>query len=514
LDKFLKENLKKGYIRPSQSPMASPFFFVSKKDGKLRPCQDYRYLNDWTVKNSYPLPLISEIMDKLKGAKYFTKLDVGWSYNNVRIRKGDKWKAAFKTNKGLFKPTVMFFRMCNSPATFQAMMDDIFMTMIDNRLVIVYMDDILIFADTKEELEQITKLVPETLREHNLFLKAKKCKFCQTRIEYLGMIIEEGRISMDAVKLGGIRDWPIPTTLKQTRSFLGFGNFYRKFISHYSELAWPLNDLTKKDKQFEWTTECQEAFDTMKKRFTEEPVLLMPDQSKPFQIKSDASKVATGAVLTQLDLNGDRHPVAFLSKTFSETEKKYEIYDWELLGIIQALEEWRHYIQGSGHTMIVYSDHKNLMYFWTAQKLNDRQARWSLYLSGFDLKLIHLPRMKMVQSDALSRRPDYGTDKRMEEEDKVVLPDNLFINLLDTELQEQILNRKELDLDVKNAIKILMEEDQLVWRTTFKIGKLRKLMDERQYSSKGRIIYRKIWNFDRTLWRCTTITKRQDTQES
>jgi Reverse transcriptase (RNA-dependent DNA polymerase) len=168
------------------------------------------------VKNSYPLPLISKIMDKLKGAKYFTKLDVCWGYNNVQIRKGDEWKAAFKMNKGLFEPTVMFFRMCNFPATFQAMMDNIFMMMIDNRLVIVYMDNILIFADTKEELERITKLVLEKLREHDLFLKARKCEFCQTRIEYLGMIIEEGRISMDAVKLGGIRDWPIPTTLKQT----------------------------------------------------------------------------------------------------------------------------------------------------------------------------------------------------------------------------------------------------------------------------------------------------------
>jgi Reverse transcriptase (RNA-dependent DNA polymerase) len=163
LDKFLKENLEKKYIWPSQLPMASPFSFVSKEDGKLRPCQDYWYLNDWTVKNSYPLPLISEIMDKLKGAKYFTKLDVCWGYNNVQIRKGDEWKVAFKTNKGLFKPTVMFFGMGNSQATFQAMMDDIFMTMIDNRLVIVYMDDILIFADMKEELERITKLVLEKL---------------------------------------------------------------------------------------------------------------------------------------------------------------------------------------------------------------------------------------------------------------------------------------------------------------------------------------------------------------
>jgi RNase H-like domain found in reverse transcriptase len=272
------------------------------------------------------------------------------------------------------------------------------------------------------------------------------------------MIIEEGKISMDAVKLGGIRDWPVPTTLKQTQSFLGFGNFYQKFIFNYSELAQPLNDLTKKDKKFEWTTDCQKAFDTMKKQFTEEPVLLMPDQSKLFQIKSDASKVATSAVLTQLDLNGDRHPVTFLSKTFSETKKKYEIYDWELLGIIWALKKWRHYIQGSGHTTIVYSDHKNLTYFRTAQKLNDWQARWSLYLSGFDLKLIHLPGTKMVQSDALSRQPDYGTDKWIKEEDKVVLPDNLFINLLDTELQERILNGKKLDLDIKNAIETLMEE--------------------------------------------------------
>jgi hypothetical protein len=148
------------------------------------------------------------------------------------------------------------------------------------------------------------------------------------------MIIEEGKISMNAVKLGGIRDWPVPTTLKQTQSFLGFGNFYRKFIFHYSKLARPLNDLTKKDKKFEWSIDCQEAFNTMKKQFMEEPVLLMPDQSKPFQIESDTSKVATGTVLTQPDSNGDRHPVAFLSKTFSETKRKYEIYDWELLGII------------------------------------------------------------------------------------------------------------------------------------------------------------------------------------
>jgi Reverse transcriptase (RNA-dependent DNA polymerase) len=145
LDKFLDKNLEKGYIWPSQLPQASPFFFVKMKDGRLRPCQDYWYLNDWTVKNAYLLPLVSEIMDKLKGAKYFSKFDVWWGYNNIQIRSGDEWKAAFKTNWELYEPTVMFFRMCNSPATFQAMMDKIFKKKIEENLIIVYMDDILAF---------------------------------------------------------------------------------------------------------------------------------------------------------------------------------------------------------------------------------------------------------------------------------------------------------------------------------------------------------------------------------
>jgi hypothetical protein len=223
----------------------------------------------------------------------------------------------------------------------------------------------------------------------------------------------------------------------------------------------------------------------MKKRFIEEPVLLMSNQSKPFQIESDTSKVATGTVLTQLNSNGDRHPIAFLSKTFSETKRKCKIYNQELLGIIRALKEWRHYIRGSGHTTIVYSDHKNLMYFHMAQKLNDRQARWSLYLSEFDLKLIHLPETKMVQSDALSRRPDYETDKRMEE-DKVVLPDNLFINLLDTELQEQILNGKELDLDVKNAIETLMEEGPTSLKNDLQDWKIKEIDGRKMIFFKGK----------------------------
>jgi hypothetical protein len=245
MDDFLEENLKKGYIRPSQSPMASPFFFVGKKDGGMRPCQDYRYLNEGTVKNAYPLPLISELMDQLKGATIFTKMDLRSEYNNVRIKDGDQWKAAFKTNWGLFEPTVMFFGLCNSPATFQAMMNDLFRDMIDEGWLVIYMDDILIASNDLEEHRRRTRMVVNRLHDNDLFLKLEKCYFEVPKVEFLGLIIQDGELAMDPAKLKGIADWPAPTTVKGVRAFLGFGNFYRKFIHHYSALARPLIDLTK-----------------------------------------------------------------------------------------------------------------------------------------------------------------------------------------------------------------------------------------------------------------------------
>ena len=187
--------------------MTSPFFFVKKKDGKqLQPCQDYRCLNEWTQKNAYPLLLISEIMDKLKDAKYFAKLDVWWGYNNVQIKEDNEWKAAFKTNWGLYEPAVMFFGMCNSLVTFQAMMDLIFADLIKKGYIIVYIDDILIFSKTKDILKKYTRLVLQQLRDHDLYLKPKKYELKKEKIEYLRMIVQQEKISMDLVKLRGIQD--------------------------------------------------------------------------------------------------------------------------------------------------------------------------------------------------------------------------------------------------------------------------------------------------------------------
>jgi len=337
-------------------------------------------------------------------------------------------------------------------------MDSIFNDLIGGSIIIVYMDDMFIFESELPPLIENTKTVLQRLRDNDLYLKPSKCEFHKTKIEYLGLVIEEGKISMDTTKLKGIWDWPIPTTVKQVRGFLGFGNFYHRFIRGFSNLAQPMNGLLKKDRKFEWTDKCQKSFKTLKQWFTEEPVLAMPDHTRPFQIESDASKYATGAVLSQLNSNGDRHPVAFLSKTFSPAERNYEIYDRELLAMIRALEEWQHYIQGSGHTTNVLSDHQNLTIYKEAWKLNRRQAQWFLFLSEYDIKLIHTPGKKMIESDALSQRPDHCAGYDTDNTDVVMLPADLFIKLIDLDLQERIADSEILDKDAKGALTLLTEQ--------------------------------------------------------
>jgi hypothetical protein len=252
---FLEENLCSGKIRPSKSPQDSSFF-IKKKDGKLRPCQDYRYLNSHTTRDAYPLPLISDLIDKLKGAKVFTKFDIRWGYNNVRIKDKDQWKGAFITHKGLFESTVMFFGMNNSPSTFQRFMNDSFRDMIAKGWLVIYMDDLLIFSFDDATHSEHTRCVLQRMTELDLHLCFEKYNFATTEVEYLGMIIKPGTLAMDPVKLDGIASWPTPTTVKNVRSFLSFANFYHHFIDHYSDIARPLIDLTKKDKPWDWSAAC------------------------------------------------------------------------------------------------------------------------------------------------------------------------------------------------------------------------------------------------------------------
>jgi len=256
--------------------MAAPVFFIKKKDGSLRLVQDYHALNSITVKNKYPLPLISELVSQLRGARYFTKLDVHWGFNNVRIKPGDEWKAAFQTNRGLFEPLVMFFGMTNSLATFQTMMNDIFQNLIVEGIMVVYLNNILIFTKTKEEYEQAVRRVLQVLKENKLFLHPEKCKFCKQQIEYLGLVISENKVSMDPVKVAGVREWPTPENKTNVQAFLGFVNFYRRFIRDSSAKARPLFDLTRSKQVWTWSGKEQAAFEDLKAAVTTAPVLVSP----------------------------------------------------------------------------------------------------------------------------------------------------------------------------------------------------------------------------------------------
>jgi hypothetical protein len=215
---------------------------------------------------------------------------------------------------------------------------------------------------------------------------------------------------MDPVKIAGVQEWPEPTNKKEVQSFLGFTNFYRRFIKDFSEHARPLFDLTRNDTKWHWGPNEQSAFDKLKQSVTSAPVLISPDSTRPFRIEADSSDFATGAVLSQVcPEDGKWHPVAFFSKSLSSVERNYEIHDKEMLAIIRALQEWRHFVEGAEHQFEIYTDHKNLEYFMSAKQLNRRQARWSLYLARFDFLLHHKPGKSMGKPDALSRRADHGT---------------------------------------------------------------------------------------------------------
>ena len=214
------------------------------------------------MKNKYPLPLISKLINKLQGAQYFTKLDVRWGFNNVCMKEGDKWKAAFQTNRGLYEPLVMFFGLTNSPATFQTMMDGIFEDLISEGVVVVYLDDILIFTKTLDEHRKVIRRVMELLQQHGLSLKLEKCEFEETSVEYLGVIVSHNSVKMDPAKVARVSEWPTPSNKKEVQSFLGFTNFYQRFIEGFSCIARPLFDLTKGDSMFKWSSDekCYDYF--------------------------------------------------------------------------------------------------------------------------------------------------------------------------------------------------------------------------------------------------------------
>ncbi|QRV99185.1 Transposon Tf2-1 polyprotein [Ceratobasidium sp. AG-Ba] len=408
---YIDKNLAKGFIQCSTSSAASPILFVNRKSGELRLCVDYRGLNAITKKNRYPLPLVSDLLDRVNGCTIFSKIDLKNAFNLIRIAEGDEWKTAFRTNLGLFEYRVMPFGLTNAPSTFQAFIMDCLCDLLDV-VCVVYLDDILVFSRSESDHIRDVRSVLERLRANNLFANALKCEFHRAEVEYLGFLIGISGISMHPSKLDTIRSWPVPLSVKDVQSFLGFTNFYRRFIARYASISNPLHLLTRKSASpgprapFIFGSDALAAFKELKAAFQSEPVLRHFDPSLPLTLLTDASDFAISGIHCQPDPLGALHPVAFYSGKFTPAEINYEIYDKEMLAVVDSLRHMCAWLLGSPFPISVVTDHRNLEYFMTSRVLNRRQARWSLFLADFDFTLSYAPGSKNP-ANAPSRRPDY-----------------------------------------------------------------------------------------------------------
>lgn len=397
---YVEDLLRKGFIAPSTSPYGAPIMLVPKPAGGFRVVCDWRALNAITIKNRFPLPRIDEALDQLGGAQIFSSLDLNSGYFQIRINEEDAHKTAFTTPFGLYEFKVLGQGLANAPATFQAIMNKIFAPYI-NKFVIIYLDDILIYSKTPEEHERHLRIVLDLLKENKFYAKPNKCVFGVQSTKFLGHIVGCGGVRPDPAKINTVTEWPAPSSTPALRSFLGLTNYFRKFVKHYATIAAPLIRLTGNipDIRPLWGKEQQQAFEALKVALTTAPVLAHPDFSKPFELVSDASLQGTGAVLMQ-----EERVISYTSKAFNKAERNYTTTEQEMLGVIRALTEWRHYFDGDPNHLTIITDHNPLTYFDSKTTLSRRLERWVEFMGGFSYVWKYRKGANNV-ADALSRQP-------------------------------------------------------------------------------------------------------------
>ncbi|GBG76414.1 hypothetical protein CBR_g22162 [Chara braunii] len=400
LRRQLKELTEKGWIRPNTSPFGSPVLFVPKKGGTLRMCIDYGGLNAVTVKNAEPLPRIDDLLDRVQGCKYYTKIDSKSDYHEIAIRPQDRHRTAFHTRYGLYDFVVMPLGLCNAPGTFQHAMNRIFHDFLD-KFVVVYLDDILIISKTIKEHAQRVDKVLSLLQQHKYKINAEKCKFGRTQILYLG---HEDGIRPEDAKVASIRDWPRPQSVTEVRSFLGMCGYYRNFVKNYSTIASPLTDLTRLDTPWDWTDECEAAFKRLKHALTHHEVFMVPDPQRPFVVTIDASRYGIGAVLAQQEGKKLR-PVEYMSRRMLSKKLAKSTYDRELYAFYKALVHWRHYLLG--RFFYLRTDHQTLKWIKTQAVLSNALKRWIEVIDQYDFKLNYVKGEYNKVADAFSRRAVY-----------------------------------------------------------------------------------------------------------
>lgn len=400
IDRQLDEMLRLGVVEVSQSPWSSPIVLVKKKDGSYRFCVDFRKLNSVTVRDSYPLPLVADTLDKLRNAKYLSSLDIKSAYWQIPMAESSKEYTAFTVpNRGLFQFRRMPFGLHNSAATWQRFIDRVVGHDLEP-FVFVYLDDIVVVSDSFEQHLAILEEVFRRLRDAKVTISVDKCQFCRPQMKYLGYVVDRNGLHVDPDKVKAMLDIDRPRNVKEVRRVAGTFSWYRRFIPEFSSIMAPITALLKKKAKFDWTEECDHAFRRIKECLVVAPVLSCPDYTKPFVVQTDASSFGIGAVLTQPYDDGER-VIAYLSRSLTRQERSYSVTEQECLAVLWAIEKLRPYLEGIEFTVV--TDHYSLLWLQNLKNLTGRLARWSVRLQQYKFKIIHRKGKENVVPDMLSR---------------------------------------------------------------------------------------------------------------
>ncbi|CAB4038014.1 Retrovirus-related Pol poly from transposon [Paramuricea clavata] len=399
----VEEMLENNIIKPSNSPWSSPIVLVRKKDGTWRFCIDFRKLNDVTVKDAFPLPQVTDLMDNLAGHQYFSTLDLASGYWQVPVYESSQEKTAFVIpGGGHFEFLRMPFGLTNAVPTFQRLMLAVLNGLLPLKCL-VYLDDVLVVGRTFDQHLENLDDVLQAIDRAGLRLKLSKCSFAKPRVDFFGFTVSAAGLAPNVTKVEAIRAFPTPQNLTELRRFLGMASYYRRFISGFSDIAGPLHRLTQKGVRFDWDKNRQQAFEQLKEQLISAPFFAFPDLNGDYILYTDASDVGIGAVLTQKDENEEEKVVSFTSKAFSGAEKNWTTTEKEAFAVVWALQYFHPYVYGRKVT--IYTDHKALKWLRDIKQPNGKLARWILKLEEYDYTIEHLPNTKMQHADALSRAP-------------------------------------------------------------------------------------------------------------
>lgn len=444
LRRQLKILTESGLVRTSSSPWGFPVLFVKKANGEWRMCIDYRALNKVTVRNTYPLPKIRDMIDMIGTARYLTKLDLLSGFWQVRMAEDSIQKTAFNTQWGKYEFLAMPFGLTNAPSTFQTMMNTV-LHGLNGEFCVVYLDDVLIFSQTPEEHLRHIDMVLTRLEENQLYVKPSKCVFFADELEFCGFVVGKGLLRPVPMKVDVLKNWPRPTNVHEVRQFLGMAEYYRRCIKDLAKISAPLSDLLKttdealRKKKFravQWNLACEKAFQELKDRLTTSPVVRQPIRDQPFTIETDASEWAIGAVLLQRQEDGILHPVAYDGRKLSGAELNYPVHEKELLAIKHALHVWRPYIENGTETTVI-TDHESLKYLKTTKNPSKRLARWVDEFQSYDLNIEYRPGAEAVMPDSISRRPDLMESAPA---NRLTNGESLRLNAVDLSVGEEVVD--------------------------------------------------------------------------